>query len=163
MRVLVTGGAGFIGSHIVDELVRLQHDVVVVDDLDPAAHDGMPDGLSADADYVWRDVRDPSTWSDVLVASMPSAIRLPRWVWASPSTMSPTTCPATISVRHAYFGRCTTSLSRGGWSWLRAWWCTEKVGTDVLGTAWCAPALAASSTSRLAASIRGAPSAMGHW
>src|SRR6266851_9417340 len=33
MRYLVTGGAGFIGSNTVDELVRCGHDVVVVDDL----------------------------------------------------------------------------------------------------------------------------------
>jgi len=33
MRYLVTGGAGFIGSNIVDELVRRNHDVVVLDDL----------------------------------------------------------------------------------------------------------------------------------
>jgi dTDP-L-rhamnose 4-epimerase len=66
MRILVTGGAGFIGSHIVDELLALQHEVVVVDDLDPAAHSGMPAGLSSEATYVWRDVRDPSVWAEVL-------------------------------------------------------------------------------------------------
>ena len=33
MKVLVTGGAGYVGSHTVDELVRQGHDVVVVDDL----------------------------------------------------------------------------------------------------------------------------------
>ena len=33
MRAVVTGGCGFIGSHIVDELVRLGHDVIVIDDL----------------------------------------------------------------------------------------------------------------------------------
>jgi UDP-glucose 4-epimerase len=33
MRYLVTGGAGFIGSNTVDELVRRGHDVVVLDDL----------------------------------------------------------------------------------------------------------------------------------
>jgi dTDP-L-rhamnose 4-epimerase len=62
----VTGGAGFIGSHIVDRLVARGDEVVVVDDLDPAAHDGPPDGLSSRARYVWRDVRDPDTWSDAL-------------------------------------------------------------------------------------------------
>ena len=33
MKYLVTGGAGFIGSHIVDALVANDHDVVVLDDL----------------------------------------------------------------------------------------------------------------------------------
>ena len=31
MRCLVTGGAGFIGSNIVDKLVELEHDVIVID------------------------------------------------------------------------------------------------------------------------------------
>ena len=43
MNVLVTGGAGFIGSHIVDQLIEAGHRVVVIDNLDPAAHDGAPD------------------------------------------------------------------------------------------------------------------------
>lgn len=66
MKVLVTGGAGFIGSHIVDELVVAGHEVLVVDDLDPAAHAGLPEGLSSGARYVWGDVRDPRVWTDVL-------------------------------------------------------------------------------------------------
>ncbi|MCU1360989.1 MAG: NAD-dependent epimerase/dehydratase family protein [Ilumatobacteraceae bacterium] len=66
MRVLVTGGAGFIGSHIVEQLVHMQHDVVVVDDLDPAAHCGEPLGLSPAAQYLWCDVRDPETWVGLL-------------------------------------------------------------------------------------------------
>jgi len=62
MRVLVTGGAGFIGSFIVDELIGLGHQVVVVDDLDPAAHDGIPAGLNNAATYHWADVRDSATF-----------------------------------------------------------------------------------------------------
>lgn len=62
MKILVTGGAGFIGSHIVDELIDLGHSVVVIDDLDPAAHDGIPAGLNDAAIYHWADVRDRATF-----------------------------------------------------------------------------------------------------
>ena len=62
MKVLVTGGAGFIGSFIVDGLIELGHEVVVVDDLDPAAHDGVPAGLNGSATYHWADVRNRSTF-----------------------------------------------------------------------------------------------------
>ena len=66
MRIVVTGGAGFIGSHIVDVLVADGHEVVVIDNLDPAAHDGRPDWLHGGARYLWRDVRDPGVWAQVL-------------------------------------------------------------------------------------------------
>ncbi len=66
MHVLVTGGAGFIGSHVVDELLDLGHTVRVLDDLDPAAHDGLPAGLDSRAEYVWADIRDPEIWSTAL-------------------------------------------------------------------------------------------------
>jgi len=33
MKYIVTGGAGFIGSHIVEELVNRQHEVVILDNL----------------------------------------------------------------------------------------------------------------------------------
>ena len=61
MRVLVTGGAGFIGSHIVDELVDDGHSVVVLDSLDPAAHAATPDYLNSRATYVWGDCRQLDT------------------------------------------------------------------------------------------------------
>jgi dTDP-L-rhamnose 4-epimerase len=66
MKVLITGGAGFIGSHVVDELIDLGHEVVVVDDLDPAAHQGIPEGLNPSASYIWGDIRDPSLWEQAL-------------------------------------------------------------------------------------------------
>src|SRR3954451_2161936 len=44
MRSLVTGGAGFIGSHLVDALVSAGHEVVVVDDLSTGFAENLPAG-----------------------------------------------------------------------------------------------------------------------
>ena len=61
MRILVTGGAGFIGSHVVDELIELGHSVVVLDSLDPAAHATKPNYLNDQATYIWGDCRELDT------------------------------------------------------------------------------------------------------
>jgi dTDP-L-rhamnose 4-epimerase len=66
MRVLVTGGAGFIGSHVVDALVERGHDVVVVDDLDPAVHAEAPWYLNSGASYVRANVTDEAAIADAL-------------------------------------------------------------------------------------------------
>ncbi len=59
MRILVTGGAGFIGSHLVDALVREGHRVRVLDNLEAQVHEGRPPTyLNQDAEYLWGDVRD---------------------------------------------------------------------------------------------------------
>lgn len=60
MKVLVTGGAGFIGSFIVDELVRRGHEVTVFDNLTEQVHPGgvLPPYLNAHARFVRGDVRD---------------------------------------------------------------------------------------------------------
>jgi UDP-glucose 4-epimerase len=54
-RVLVTGGAGFIGSHVVDALVAAGHDVVVVDDLSS----GRREHVNPAARFYRMDIRDP--------------------------------------------------------------------------------------------------------
>jgi dTDP-L-rhamnose 4-epimerase len=65
-RVLVTGGAGFVGSHIVDELVDEGYEVTVVDNLTEQVHDDDPDYLNDGAEYVWGDVRDRELMTDLL-------------------------------------------------------------------------------------------------
>jgi dTDP-L-rhamnose 4-epimerase len=59
--ILVTGGAGFVGSHVVDALLARGRDVRALDLLLPAAHRERPDYLDARADWIEGDVRDPDT------------------------------------------------------------------------------------------------------
>ncbi len=53
MRILVTGGAGFIGSHICDAYVAAGHEVLVLDDLSSGHRENVPSG----AEFVEADVR----------------------------------------------------------------------------------------------------------
>ncbi len=51
--VLVTGGAGFIGSHTADKLIELGYDVRVLDNLQKPVHlNGKPDYLNPDAEFI---------------------------------------------------------------------------------------------------------------
>jgi dTDP-L-rhamnose 4-epimerase len=58
MRTLVTGGAGFIGSHVVRELVRRGDQVVVLDSLEEQVHDGVAPDLPASVELIVGDVGD---------------------------------------------------------------------------------------------------------
>jgi len=58
--ILVTGGAGFIGSHVVDLLLAEGHAVRVVDALLPAAHRERPAYLDPAAEWIDGDLRDPA-------------------------------------------------------------------------------------------------------
>jgi dTDP-L-rhamnose 4-epimerase len=66
VKVLVTGGLGFIGSHVVDDLVADGHDVVVLDSLDPAAHVSMPDYANPGADIRVAGLDDEAALHDAV-------------------------------------------------------------------------------------------------
>jgi dTDP-L-rhamnose 4-epimerase len=67
MRILVTGGAGFIGSHTCDRLVELGHDVVVLDALTAPVHrDRKPNYLTPGAELVVGDVRNRDLVANLL-------------------------------------------------------------------------------------------------
>ena len=64
MRVLVTGAAGFIGSHIAETMRAAGHEVRGLDSLTPAVHNGRPDHVPGD--LVVGDVRDPVAVDEAL-------------------------------------------------------------------------------------------------
>ena len=64
MRVLVTGAAGFIGSHIAEIMQAAGHEVRGLDSLTPAVHNGKPDHVPDE--LVVGDVRDPAAVDEAL-------------------------------------------------------------------------------------------------
>jgi dTDP-L-rhamnose 4-epimerase len=70
-HVLVTGGAGYIGSHLVDALIARQYKVTVLDNLEPQVHrsGAWPSYANPGAQYVRGDVRDRATFEPLVLAS----------------------------------------------------------------------------------------------
>ncbi len=61
-KVLVTGGAGFIGSHTVDRLLKIGYNVRILDNLQKPVHlKGKPSYIPAEAEFILGDVRDKDT------------------------------------------------------------------------------------------------------
>ena len=58
MKILVTGGAGFIGSHLTRELIKENYEVVVVDNLSTGRRENLPEGVN----FFEADVRDKKTF-----------------------------------------------------------------------------------------------------
>ncbi|MCM8802240.1 MAG: SDR family NAD(P)-dependent oxidoreductase, partial [Candidatus Omnitrophica bacterium] len=57
-KVLVTGGCGFIGSHLVDKLIEKNYQVTVLDNLDKQVHpEGIPEYINLNARYIFEDIR----------------------------------------------------------------------------------------------------------
>lgn len=53
MKILVTGGAGFIGSHLTDKLIEEGHQVKIIDDIST----GKKENLNPDAEFIQEDIR----------------------------------------------------------------------------------------------------------
>ncbi|MDI6825938.1 MAG: SDR family NAD(P)-dependent oxidoreductase [Candidatus Aenigmarchaeota archaeon] len=67
MKVLVTGGAGFIGSHTVDLLVENGYEVVILDNLEPQVHGKKkPDCINPRAKFILGDVTNATVWEKAL-------------------------------------------------------------------------------------------------
>ncbi|MCA9376046.1 MAG: NAD-dependent epimerase/dehydratase family protein [Candidatus Doudnabacteria bacterium] len=70
MRVVVTGGAGFIGSHIVDALVARGDEVLVIDDLSTGSHENV----SSEVAFEQIDIRDATAVQDVFERFKPQGV-----------------------------------------------------------------------------------------
>lgn len=70
MRILVTGGAGFIGSHIVDELIYLGHTVSVVDDLS----EGSLQNLNSEAKLFDVNINDAPALEKAFAEAKPELV-----------------------------------------------------------------------------------------
>lgn len=66
MKILVTGGAGFIGSHTVDALLKKGHEVKVLDSLEQPVHAGKPDYIPKEVEFIHGDVRNKEDWVKAL-------------------------------------------------------------------------------------------------
>lgn len=69
MKILVTGGAGFIGSHVVDAFVNEGHEVAVVDDLSSGRHEN----LNSRARFYQVDVQSPEI-ADIMARERPEVM-----------------------------------------------------------------------------------------
>jgi UDP-glucose 4-epimerase len=69
MKILVTGGAGFIGSHVVDQMIAANHDVVIVDDLSS----GRKSNINPQARFYQLDIRSPEL-RDVFSSEHPEVV-----------------------------------------------------------------------------------------
>ena len=70
MRVLVTGGAGFIGSHVVDALLAAGHEPQVVDDLSSGRRENLPEGVR----FFEVDIRDGPALAAAFDEARPEAV-----------------------------------------------------------------------------------------
>lgn len=74
MRCLVTGGAGFIGSNLVDALLARGDEVTVVDDLSTGRRVNLEGALAAGAELLELDIRDARALSEVAADRRPEAV-----------------------------------------------------------------------------------------
>ena len=60
-NILITGGAGFVGSHLADALLETGHNVRIFDNLTEQVHqEGIPSYLSSEAEFVRGNIQDPA-------------------------------------------------------------------------------------------------------
>lgn len=85
MKILVTGGAGYIGSHIVKELRKRKYDIVVVDNLEK----GTKENLFPDNEFIQGDIGDVNILEKVFKNKIDAVFHFAAWKGAGESMTYP--------------------------------------------------------------------------
>ena len=85
MKVLVTGGAGYIGSHVVLDLIDAGHDVVILDDMSL----GCVENIHDKAEFVEGSTLDEAMLDEVLAKNMDAVVHLAAFKAAGESMTNP--------------------------------------------------------------------------
>ncbi|MDZ7700345.1 MAG: NAD-dependent epimerase/dehydratase family protein [Deltaproteobacteria bacterium] len=94
MKIMVTGGAGFIGSHVVDGLIDAGHDVLVVDNL----YTGKRTNVNLRARFYEMDIRSPET-RDVIESERPDVINHHAAQMSVPASVSDPRFDADVNIK----------------------------------------------------------------
>src|SRR3954452_22345539 len=74
MKALVTGGAGFIGSHLVDALLERGEQVVALDNLSTGRRENLEQALERGAELIVEDVRGPELMMSLMERERPEVV-----------------------------------------------------------------------------------------
>lgn len=85
MRVLVTGGAGYIGSHIVLELMELGHEIIIVDDMEK----GNEANLFPENEFIKGEIQDPEILKKAFAKKVDAVFHFAAWKAAGESMTDP--------------------------------------------------------------------------
>jgi len=85
MRILVTGGAGFIGGHLVERLAGERHDLLVIDDLSTGSREHLPAGLP----LVERDFASAEALAELAAFRPAAVVHLAAQIDAAASVLDP--------------------------------------------------------------------------
>ncbi|TGK82211.1 UDP-glucose 4-epimerase GalE [Leptospira noumeaensis] len=85
MRVLVTGGAGYIGSHIVLELMELGHEILVVDDMEK----GNEANLFPRNEFIKGEIQNPEILKQIFAKKIDAVFHFAAWKAAGESMTDP--------------------------------------------------------------------------
>lgn len=85
MRVLVTGGAGYIGSHIVLELMELGHEILIVDDMEK----GNEANLFPGNEFIKGEIQNPDVLKQAFAKKVDAVFHFAAWKAAGESMTDP--------------------------------------------------------------------------